>query len=270
MANNYLRYKYYLITRASAVEVETAVQEIFASLGFYPKAKLASAVNTALDLEIDVLTDFTTLLADVLRTVIPMAGTLDMEPSAKLSDVIDTEPQVLGMMHGVSFGGKVDETIHAGITPSADLALSASVYLLRHVYSLVLNWSASNEIRAHPVLKETIKTGAKAETVGSITAYPKSTTPIKTEILTDGTMNIQAEISVAELLKTEPQVLGMGDIEALARAIGAMRTQPKVNGELGVTPGITLYKIAQLSDYDDETLADMDDMSLDALDYIEI
>lgn len=270
MANNFLRYKYYLITRASAVELETAVEEIFGTLGFFPKAKLANAMSFNTDFKGDFVTEFTALLLTLLKTEIPMEMKGAVEPTAKISESMKTEPQLMGMMHGVSFEGKVSETEHTGMNTSADMALSASIYLLRHVYSIVLNWTASNEIRAHPVLKDTLKTGAKTEIIGTITAYPKSTTPIKTGLLADGTMTVEAELSVADLLKTEPRIVCTGNIEALAQAIETARTQPKVDGALGVTPGITLYKISQLSDYDSETLDDMDSMSLDALDYIEI
>lgn len=270
MANNFLRYKLYLVTRASAIEVETAVEEIFGEFGFFPKAKVANAVSFNTDFTGDFVTEFTALLAEALNPEIPIEIKEDVKPTAKLSEAIDTEPQVFGMMHGVAFGGKVSNTAKTGMQTGADMAVSASIYLLRHVYSLVLNWTASNEIRAHPTVKATAKAGAKAEIVGTVTAVLKSTTPIKTEIFADGTMSVEAGFSVTDLLKTEPQVFGQGDIEALAQAIATERTEPTVNGDLDVKSGISLFKIAQLSDYDEETLDEMDSMSLDALDYIEL
>lgn len=48
MANNYLRYKYYLITRAAADEIYTAVQEIFMKMGVKPGAETAPSQKAAI------------------------------------------------------------------------------------------------------------------------------------------------------------------------------------------------------------------------------
>lgn len=269
MANNYLRYKYYLITRAAADEIYTAVQEIFMKMGVKPGAETAPSQKAAIHFTNTEEMKINASVAELLKhgAFISLKGgaTGDM----KVSDSTGEEARI-----GTAFDLLSEMKLNSAHSSAIDgktaycLAVTAKVMKKMFYPDIPVVFDAAYE----PTFEvgDSVITGHQNKMSFNMRSdAAKLSAPIETEARSENAFKEQATVSEATPINHEAQIGVLISSQAAISFLDGISSAIDEKTAYCLKMGVTMFRRTILADFDEKQLSEMDIKTLSQLLYVE-
>lgn len=270
MANNFLQYKYYLLSRASAMEIFSGAKEIAARLSFTATAKIDDAVDMGAYFEFVSEEQFTAEMGDSLHSAIKIDGDADLRAKLKCSDGYDTLV-VIGGVSDLTHTAKLDDgadikfefahKVGVDITPTLVGQAFFPVFVLDikiltefaastgGAIKVSFNVGAEDDVRLTASVADEIITAMQVAGSSKERFTARALTPCNATALLKSLLPVMAKPTAIEALNSFPA-----------------KGETKVNVEVNAS----LFRGTILRDIDGMTLRDMDGKKFEELGLTEI
>lgn len=269
MANNYLRYKYYLITRAAADEIYTAVQEIFMKMGVKPGAETAPSQKAAIHFTNAEEMKINASVAELLKhgAFISLKGgaTGDM----KVSDSTGEEARI-GTAFDLLSEMKLNSVHSSAIDEKTAYCLAVTAKVMKKMFYPDI--SVAFDTTFEPMLEVGDSVIAEHQNEMSFNMRSdaaKLSAPIETEARSENAFKEQAAVSEATPINHEvrigvliPSQVAISVLEGISFAINEKTAYC-------FETGVTMFRRTLLADFDEKQLSEMDTKTFSQLSYVE-
>lgn len=269
MANNYLRYKYYLITRAAADEIYTAVQEIFMKMGVKPGAETAPSQKAAIHFTNTEEMKINASVAELLKhgAAISLKGgaTGDM----KVSDSTSKEARI-GTAFDLLSEMKLNSAHSSAINEKTAYCLAVTAKVMKKMFypDIPVVFDTTFE----PMLEvgdSVIVEHQNEMSFNMRSDATKLSAPIETEARSENAFKEQAAVSEATPINHEvrigvliPSQVAISVLEGISFAINEKTA-------CCFETGVTMFRRTLLADFDEKQLSEMDTKTFSQLSYVE-
>lgn len=270
MANNFLRYKLFLISRASYEEIVTAVKEIFARAEVTPLGKIDGANHIEISFESELGVDTSASVAAMMQTLARIDGECLVKGITKLSGSEKTSAVIDGSVNIRNGKAHVLQGFNAKASPTMNFKFGASARVYREIFYPAIRILNSLGVSSNPSARSSVSakaSGTRAELGVKPEIDVSDTQRAKISSHSDAFVLLEANV-------LQPSATGVHGLILLPFAPLASLPQvqaPKIsaNIENSLSGKANLYILTFLSDYDDLYLSEMDDSDLRSLDYKE-
>lgn len=266
-----MRYKLYLITRASAEEIATAVKNIIAILDMATEAKLSAALNTPIKLDINSSATFETTLLAIVSAFANIEGisTFRSEIATKEPSLTKAQMLINDIMRGIP-------TQYNGVNTNSqfniDFDCKTIASLLRQMYEPIINLTHNINLSSNAKLNNSNVTAVKdIENAILLKAdsHISNTLLIKIKGYGIYTQTVAADLTIPiKPLVVSEMVVEFNTVARILEAISDFICKGTNIAEMKLVPSV--FRLTTLYDYANTTLANMDNNTLTVLDLIEI
>ena len=269
MANNYLRYKYYLITRAAADEIYTAVQEIFMKMGVKPGAETAPSQKAAIHFTNTEEMKINASVAELLKhgAFISLKG--DAAVDMKVSDSTGEEARI-----GTAFDLLSEMKLNGAHSSAIDEKTAYCLFVTAKVMKKMFypDIPVAFDTTFEPMLEVGDSVIAEHQNKMSFNMRSdaaKLSAPIETEARSENAFKGQTAVSEATPINHEvrigvliPSQVAISVLEGISFAIDEKTAYC-------FETGVTMFRRTLLADFDEKQLSEMDTKTFSQLSYVE-
>lgn len=270
MANNYLRYKYYLVTRDAYTALYTVIQNIVATTNLTSGMIIYLSAPTGSNIVIDESTQFSANAAESLHTEIASTseslGTLHVQMFAGVNSEIKSLSELTGqtvfkLSPGVDTGMRIQHELT--VRPNAFVSLRIWYGGLKLEQQLPMtaesNVGRGKNTEINTSIDETFS--IKNIDVGN---------SFHTEINSSSEVSGNVDASVAQVMESEGNSLTNLVLTIYGRIVSALNIEMLSTISLLQSCGISMFNHEQLSDLDSNSLSYYDSWALSNMDLLEI
>lgn len=269
MANNYLRYKYYLITRAAADEIYTAVQEIFMKMSVKPGAETAPSQKAAIHFTNTEEMKINASVAELLKhgVLISLKGgaTGDM----KISDSTVEEARI-GTAFDLLSEMKLNIAHSFAIDEKTAYCLTVTAKVMKKMFYPDI--PVAFDTTFEPMLEVGDSVIAEHQNEMSFNMRSdaaKLSTPIETEARSENAFKEQAAVSEATPINHEVRIGVLIPSQVAISVLEGISFTINEKTAYCFETGVTMFRRTLLADFDEKQLSEMDTKTFSQLSYVE-
>ena len=270
MANNFLRFKLLMLSRASSMEIYTAAREIFATLRAYPTAKIADALNVEAFMDGAFSAKSNADVADTIKREAVITGETEVKCESNVALTQSAMVDIEGDLQGEALA-----TIYGGINARSNIVIDAefvcSPKVLKKEYKPVIREEENLDLTISANVANLLKVAIEAITKElPVEVSHKLANSVLCEAVITGETEVKCESNVAIPIDYEVRSLSTGDISVSVKMSAPLNAfaEGGITEEVACNP--TLLKRARLSDFSSQRLSDLQEMTLSDLKYKEI
>lgn len=252
MANNFLRFKMLMLSRASSQDIFTEAESIFATSKFKATAELANLIKSGFKIDAEALSDFSASLAELLKIGFQIDGNVAFTNEGHLANSTNRNRRSvkIGGNVGIDFRGSLAKKIFYPVyNEHFNIGLNLSPHVTNELIPLAMKTSVNNLF-----VKSTSKTA----------------TPLRTRAKANGSNLMTAEPSSASVLKIKAKADGSLEITLEPKEKDAVNAKIDSNIATNFDSKVVLFVKTKLTDFNTQTLNSLDGVSLSELKYNEI